>query len=92
MKYCPLLSFQKEYVNEKYCMGGSCKWADEGGECLIKQALATYITVNAPMQVNFCEPPYPSNTTPVNNQIIRSDTPVKEFENSDWYDDFVVKG
>lgn len=92
MKYCPLLSFQKEHVNEKYCMGGSCKWADEGGECLIKQALATYITVNAPIQVDFCEPPYPSNTTPVNNQIIRSDTPVKEFENSDWYDDFVVKG
>jgi hypothetical protein len=48
--------------------------------------------VNAPIQVNFCESPYPSNTTPVNNQIIRSDTPVKEFENSDWYDDFVVKG
>ena len=92
MKYCPLLSFQKEYVNEKYCMGGSCKWTDEGGECLIKQALATYITVNAPIRVDFCEPPYPSNTTPVNNQIIRSDTPVKEFENSDWYDDFVVKG
>ena len=86
MKYCPLLSFQKEHVNEKYCMGGSCKWADEEGECLIKQALATYITVNAPIRV------YPSNTTPVNNQIIRSDTPVKEFENSDWYDDFVVKG
>ncbi len=88
MKYCPLLSFQKEYVNEKYCMGGSCKWADEGGECLIKQALATYITVNAPIQVDFCEPPYPSNTTPVNNQIIRSDTPIENY----MYDDFVVKG
>lgn len=85
MKYCPLLSFQKEYVNEKYCMGGSCKWTDEGGECLIKQALATYITINAPMQVDFCEPPYPSNT----NQIIRSDTPAKEYF---LYDDFVVKG
>jgi hypothetical protein len=42
IKYCPIISFQKQYKEENMCMEG-CAFADETGECLIRQALIHYI-------------------------------------------------
>lgn len=45
MKYCPLISHQKEYTYEKECMGKDCAFAaDAAGNCLIKQALQCYVS------------------------------------------------
>ena len=45
MKYCPLMSFAKQYAQEQYCMGEECAMAADGaGECLIKQALQLYVS------------------------------------------------
>ena len=44
MSYCPLISFAKQYSTEVPCMGEECGFADEAGECLIKQALQCYVT------------------------------------------------
>lgn len=45
MKYCPLISFQKEYAQEITCLGEECALAaDAAGECLIKQALQCYVS------------------------------------------------
>ena len=39
MDYCPLMSYQKQYVSEAECLGEGCALAaDKNGECLIKQA------------------------------------------------------
>ena len=44
MKYCPLMSYQKQYVQETTCLGEECALAaDDAGECLIKQALQLYV-------------------------------------------------
>ena len=38
MRYCPLMSFQKQY--ETLCLGEGCAFAADGaGDCLVKQAL-----------------------------------------------------
>ena len=42
-KYCPIMSFQKEYAEEIVCME-DCAFADEAGECLIRQALQCYVS------------------------------------------------
>ena len=42
IKYCPIISFQKQYKEETMCME-DCAFADEAGECLIRQALMCYI-------------------------------------------------
>ena len=45
MRYCPLMSFQKQYAQETSCLGEDCALAaDEAGECLIKQALQIYVS------------------------------------------------
>lgn len=45
MKYCPLMSFAKQYAQEQYCMGEDCAMAADGaGECLIQQALQLYVS------------------------------------------------
>ena len=44
MKYCPLISFGKQYCTEVQCMGEGCAFADEDGDCLIAQALAGYVS------------------------------------------------
>ncbi len=45
MKYCPLMSFAKQYAQEQYCMGEGCAMAADGaGECLIQQALQLYVS------------------------------------------------
>lgn len=37
MKYCPIMSFQKEYVSEICCRRDSCAWWDDRTEqCVIK--------------------------------------------------------
>lgn len=37
MKYCPIMSFQKEYVSEICCRRESCAWWDDRTEqCVIK--------------------------------------------------------
>jgi hypothetical protein len=43
MKYCPLMSYAKQYSNEIPCMGKSCGFADEAGDCLVQQALQCYV-------------------------------------------------
>ena len=44
MSYCPILSYQRDATATKYCMGIDCEFADEAGECLIKQALSLYVS------------------------------------------------
>ena len=40
MKYCPLMSFGKEYSSEQGCFGKACGLAGgENGECLIHRFL-----------------------------------------------------
>ena len=37
MKYCPIMSFQKQYVSEISCRGEECAWWDNRTEqCVIK--------------------------------------------------------
>ena len=43
MKYCPIMSFQKQYHDATPCMN-DCAFADVAGECLIKQALQCYVS------------------------------------------------
>lgn len=43
MKYCPIISFQKQYQQDTPCMN-DCAFADAAGECLIKQALQCYVS------------------------------------------------
>lgn len=42
IKYCPIISYQKKYSDERTCMEEVCAWWDEErGQCCIKtQALA----------------------------------------------------
>ena len=49
MDYCPLMSYQKQYVSEAECLGEECALAaDSNGECLIKQALQNYVNERTP--------------------------------------------
>ena len=43
MIYCPIMSYQRDNTSTKPCMENSCAFADEAGECLIKQALQCYV-------------------------------------------------
>lgn len=43
MKYCPLMSYAKQYSTEVLCMGENCGFADAAGDCLIQQALQCYV-------------------------------------------------
>ena len=44
MKYCPLMSFQKQYTSQVPCLEEECALAADGaGNCLIKQALQCYV-------------------------------------------------
>lgn len=43
MKYCPLMSYAKQYSTEVPCMGEECGFADEAGGCLVQQALQCYV-------------------------------------------------
>ena len=44
MSACPLMSFQREGWQKVSCFGKGCEFADEAGECLIKQALKCYVS------------------------------------------------
>lgn len=49
MDYCPLMSYQKQYISEAECLGETCALAaDKNGECLIKQALQIYVNERQP--------------------------------------------
>lgn len=43
MKYCPLMSYAKQYASGIYCFGEECGFADEAGDCLVQQALQCYV-------------------------------------------------
>ena len=43
MKYCPLMSYAKQYSMQVPCMEGQCGFADEAGDWLIQQALQCYV-------------------------------------------------
>ena len=47
MKYCPLISFGKQYTNEVDCMGENCMLFDGYHGCIITAAFMTYINNNA---------------------------------------------
>ena len=37
VKYCPIMSYQKQYHDEMYCMENDCGfWDEEKGQCCIK--------------------------------------------------------
>ena len=42
--FCPIMSFQKEYSEGVLCLEKNCAFADEAGECLIRQALQCYVS------------------------------------------------
>ena len=45
MKYCPLISFQKQYTSKIPCLEEECAFAADGtGNCLIRQALQCYVS------------------------------------------------
>ena len=41
--YCPIMSYQRQYKDQIACLYNNCAFADEAGECLIKQALQCYV-------------------------------------------------
>ena len=45
------MSFQKDYAEETVCME-DCAFADEAGECLIRQALQCYVSAARTQTVN----------------------------------------
>ena len=67
MKYCPLISFQKEYRGEVECMGDDCMFTNEiPGKCLIAEYLL--------MQINpFRNLIKPSDGMPTPKGVIYSD-------------------
>jgi hypothetical protein len=44
MKCCPILSFQADRFCEVGCREERCAFADENGNCLVKQALQCYVS------------------------------------------------
>lgn len=43
MDYCPLISYQKQYQSDTYCMGEGCMlWSMNKNCCLIRLALLKY--------------------------------------------------
>ena len=39
IKYCPIMSYQREGSWREECLGKECAWADKKGKCLIAKAL-----------------------------------------------------
>ena len=44
MIYCPIMSYQRDATATKPCMSIDCAFADEAGDCLIRQALQCYVS------------------------------------------------
>ena len=45
MKYCPLISYKKQYTNEVECMGEECMfWSKEADNCVIAASLKYLFT------------------------------------------------
>ena len=44
MKYCPILSFQTDRYCEIGCREERCAFADDAGDCLVRQALQCYVS------------------------------------------------
>ena len=43
MKYCPLMSYHREGWKAVDCFEEKCAFADDCGNCLVKQALVHYV-------------------------------------------------
>ena len=43
MSYCPLISFRRQGSGQVRCFSRECRFADETGDCLIRQALQCYV-------------------------------------------------
>lgn len=56
MKYCPLISYGKEYSREVDCMGEGCMfWDKEADNCAIVVALkSSYAPFTTQMLINEC--------------------------------------
>ena len=39
VKYCPIMSYQRQGSYREECMEKECAWADKDGKCLIAKAL-----------------------------------------------------
>ena len=84
-KYCPIMSFQKDYAEENVCME-DCAFADEAGECLIRQALQCYVSAARTQIVNKAEvmatssSGYPYTMEPTSDCVIRSYGPTGSQE------------
>ena len=76
--FCPIMSFQQAYGGGILCFGKSCAFADEDGECLIKQGLQWYISAARTQTANKAEvratssSGYPYTIEPTSDCIIRS--------------------
>ncbi len=55
MKCCPILSFQADRFCEVACREERCVFADENGNCLIRQALQCYISKESARLTNETE-------------------------------------
>ena len=55
MKCCPILSFQADRFCEVGCREERCAFADENGNCLIRQALQCYVSKESTRLANETE-------------------------------------
>lgn len=71
-KYCPIMSYQRQYNGQVLCMSKECAWADKNGNCLIAKAL-TQITD----PISALAQGYPADQNILHGQVIYTD-PRKE--------------
>ena len=87
MSYCPIISYQREGWSKNDCLGKACGFADEDGECLIKQALQCYVSAARTQTVKELKgitatssSGYPYTMEPTSDCIIRSYGPTGSQE------------
>lgn len=68
IKYCPIMSFQKQYTSEEHCMEEVCAfWDEKRGQCCLKSAALAVAAKpsggasSVPLQAEYV---YPVSTTP----------------------------
>ena len=97
IKYCPIMSFQKERHNEERCMEEICAfWDEENGQCCLKSAALAVAGKksggsSAPMQVehiyNYTSPtiaPSHSNSYEVISSGGRTELADQYLSNGEW--------
>ena len=71
MKYCPLMSFGKQYSNAQPCLGYECGLAGTNeGDCLIRRFLKTMLNGDIELEISSPE----KENEPTFKPPIRSDT------------------